>query len=127
MRIIKAKYDHILDYPFEMQERLFTIMAYLWRKSDCQCGVYHRDISNLEHRKEMEINNWGPAAKGPRWHYDFSNNALGITYWCHGCKETFRQKFHHTDQWLVDGMYKLFEEHNPEFIAELFTEEYEHE
>ena len=126
--MIKAKYDHIQDYSDEMQDRFFAIMSFLWRKSNCECGMFHRDIGNEEHRKLMNINNWGPANKGPRWHYDFDNNTLRMSgYWCHGCKKTFKKRLRHTDQWIVVGMYKLFKEHNPELIPELFTEENEHE
>ena len=120
--MIKAKHNHIQDYDWDsgMQERLFVVMIYLWKKEKCKCGTPHRNIGNPEHRKLMEDNNWGPANKGPRWWYNFDGNALHVTYWCHGCKKTSRTRLRHTDQWIVDGSYKLFKEHNPEFLPELF-------
>ena len=121
-KVIRPIYNHIEDYEFDMQIRFMKLMAYLWKHENCECGMFRRDIADKGHRELMNINNWGPATKGPKWLWDFPNNRLKlINYWCHGCKKTFQQKFiKHTDQWIVDGMYKLFTKHNPELLEELF-------
>lgn len=119
-RMIKAKFEHIRDYPEKWYEQIFIIMSLKWKKDNCECGVPHRDIGNAEHRKMMEVNNWGPMAKGPRWWYNFDGNVLVVTYWCHGCKKTSKERLKHTDQHQVDYAFELFKEHNPEYIEELF-------